>query len=64
MDVGAWPRHGSTCIALTLRDRMPVVTAWSTPGVAMLITGAAGVSLAEATAAFLVSGLMIAMAGF
>ena len=31
---------GITCIALSLRYRMPVVTAWPTPGAAMLITGA------------------------
>jgi len=55
---------GVTCIILSLRYRMPVVTAWSTPGAAMLITGAAGVSLAEATGAFLASGLMIAIVGF
>ncbi|MBC8008250.1 MAG: benzoate/H(+) symporter BenE family transporter [Prolixibacteraceae bacterium] len=55
---------GLTCIGLSLRYRMPVVTAWSTPGAAMLITGAAGVSLAEVTAAFMVSGLLIAIVGF
>jgi benzoate membrane transport protein len=55
---------GLTCIALSLRYRMPVVTAWSTPGAAMLITGAAGVSLGQATGAFLVSALMIAFVGF
>ncbi len=55
---------GLTCIGLSLRYRMPVVTAWSTPGAAMLITGAAGVSLAEAIGAFMASGLLIAMAGF
>jgi benzoate membrane transport protein len=55
---------GLTCIGLSLRYRMPVVTAWSTPGAAMLITGAAGVSLGEATGAFMVSGLLIAIAGF
>ena len=55
---------GLTCIALSLRYRMPVVTAWSTPGAAMLITGAAGVSLGQATGAFLVSALMIAIVGF
>lgn len=55
---------GVTCIVLSLRYRMPVVTAWSTPGAAMLITGAAGVSLAEATGAFLVSALMITFVGF
>jgi len=55
---------GITCIALSLRYRMPVVTAWSTPGAAMLVTGSAGVSLADATGAFLVSALMITIAGF
>jgi benzoate membrane transport protein len=55
---------GLTSIGLSLRFRMPVVTARSTPGAAMLITGAAGVSLGEATGAFLVSGLLIAVAGF
>ncbi|HVY07386.1 MAG TPA: benzoate/H(+) symporter BenE family transporter [Burkholderiales bacterium] len=55
---------GLTCIGLSLRYRMPVVTAWSTPGAAMLITGAAGVGLPEAIGAFLISGLLIAIAGF
>ena len=55
---------GLTCMALSLRYRMPVVTAWSTPGAAMLITSAAGISLAQATGAFLVSALMITLAGF
>jgi len=55
---------GLTCIGLSLRYRMPVVTAWSTPGAAMLITSAAGVALPEAIGAFLVSGLLIAFAGF
>jgi benzoate membrane transport protein len=32
---------GLTSIALSLRFRVPVLTAWSTPGAAMLITGAA-----------------------
>jgi benzoate membrane transport protein len=55
---------GLTCIGLSLRYRMPVVTAWSTPGAAMLITGAAGVALPEAIGAFMVSGLLITIAGF
>ncbi|HKB83303.1 MAG TPA: benzoate/H(+) symporter BenE family transporter [Burkholderiales bacterium] len=55
---------GSTCILLSLRYRMPVVTAWSTPGAAMLITSAGGVSLGEATGAFLVSAMLITIAGF
>ncbi|MGG6241009.1 benzoate/H(+) symporter BenE family transporter [Nodosilinea sp. AN01ver1] len=53
-----------TSIGLSLRYRAPVVTAWSTPGAAMLITAAAGVPMAEAIGAFLVSGLLITLAGF
>ena len=55
---------GATCILLSLRYRKPVVTAWSTPGAAMLITAAAGVSMPEAIGAFLVSATLIAIAGF
>lgn len=55
---------GLTCILLSLRFRIPVVTAWSTPGAAMLITSAAGVPLAEATGAFLVSAALITACGF
>lgn len=53
-----------TCIGLSLRYRVPVVTAWSTPGAAMLVTAAAGVSMEEAVGAFLVSALLVAIAGF
>ncbi len=55
---------GVTSIALSLRYRAPVLTAWSTPGAAMLITSAAGVTLAEATGAFIVTGVLIAASGF
>ena len=55
---------GLTCIGLSLRWRMPVVTAWSTPGAAMLVTSAAGVPMDEAVAGFLVSAALIAVAGF
>jgi len=54
---------GVTSIALSLRYRVPVVTAWSTPGAAMLITSAAGVAMPEATGAFLVSAALITAAG-
>jgi benzoate membrane transport protein len=50
---------GLTSIALSLRFRVPVLTAWSTPGAAMLITSAAGVSMPEAIGAFLVSAALI-----
>ena len=55
---------GVTCIGLSLRYRTPVVTAWSTPGAAMLITSASGIPMAEAIGAFLISGVLIAIAGF
>jgi benzoate membrane transport protein len=55
---------GLTCIGLSLRHRMPVVTAWSTPGAAMLISGAAGLPYEQAIGAFVVSALLIAVAGF
>ncbi len=55
---------GSTCILLSWRYRVPVVTAWSTPGAAMLITTVAGVSMEEAIGAFLVSGVLITLSGF
>lgn len=55
---------GLTCILPSLRYRVPIVTAWSTPGAAMLITSAAGVPMAEAIGAFIVSAALIALAGF
>jgi benzoate membrane transport protein len=55
---------GLTCILLSLRYRAPVVTAWSTPGAALLVTSAAGLSIEEATGAFLVSAALITLVGF
>lgn len=55
---------GLTCILLSLRYRIPVVTAWSTPGAAMLAGGAVGLPLEQAIGAFVVSAALIALAGF
>lgn len=55
---------GLTCILLSLRYRTPIVTAWSTPGAALLVTSAAGLSIEEATGAFLVSAALITTVGF
>jgi benzoate membrane transport protein len=68
-EIGSWMLAlglgmGVTCITLSLRYRMPVVTAWSTPGAAMLITSAAGVPMAEAIGAFLISAVLITVFGF
>jgi benzoate membrane transport protein len=67
--VGSWMLAlglgmGLTCVLLSLRYRAPVVTAWSTPGAALLVTSAAGLSIEEATGAFLASAALITVAGF
>jgi benzoate membrane transport protein len=55
---------GVTCIGLSMRWRVPVVTAWSTPGAALLAVSGGGTSMAEATGAFLVAAGLTALAGF
>lgn len=55
---------GLTCIVPSLRWRMPVVTAWSTPGAAMLITSGAGVPIEQAIGAFIVCAVLMAISGF
>ena len=55
---------GVTCIALSLRYRMPVVTAWSTPGAAMLVVGVGTLPLSDAIGAFVLAALLAAVAGF
>ncbi|MEF3116641.1 benzoate/H(+) symporter BenE family transporter [Streptomyces chrestomyceticus] len=54
---------GVTCIALSLRTRMPVITAFSTPGAALLVTSLGAYSYAEAVGAFLVTGAVITLVG-
>ncbi len=55
---------GMTCIGLSLRYRMPVVTAWSTPGAAMLVGSVAGLPISDAIGAFLLSALFVVAVGF
>jgi len=54
---------GLTCIGLSLRFRKPVVTAWSTPGAALLVTSVAGLSMSDAVGAFMVSAALIVLCG-
>jgi benzoate membrane transport protein len=54
---------GLTTIVLSLRYRMPVLTAWSTPGAALLITGVGGLPMAEIVGAFVLTGLAIVAIG-
>src|SRR5262249_15064516 len=53
---------GITSIGLSWRYRQPVLTAWSTPGSALL-AASHGVGLPEATGAFVVSAALITLAG-
>ncbi|MGY0021835.1 benzoate/H(+) symporter BenE family transporter [Streptomyces sp. YJ-C3] len=52
-----------TCAGLSLRFRAPVVTAWSTPGAALLATGLSGVSMGKAVGAFVFSAVLILLSG-
>jgi benzoate membrane transport protein len=55
---------GLTCIGLSLRYKVPVVTAWSTPAAAMLAATTTGLPLSDAIGAFVVCAALIAIAGF
>ncbi len=55
---------GLTCIGLSLRWKVPVVTAWSTPGAAMLMGVTAGLPLSDAIGAFVLAAVLTAIAGF
>lgn len=52
-----------TTLLLSLPLRMPIVTAWSTPGAALIIGSAAGMPFPVAIAAFLIAGLLAALIG-
>ncbi len=50
-------------IGLTLRYRVPIVVAWSTPGAALLITSMPGVTYPEAIGAFVVCAVLLSLLG-
>ncbi|WP_346838757.1 benzoate/H(+) symporter BenE family transporter [Microbulbifer sp. SAOS-129_SWC] len=54
---------GLTCIAFSWYYRAPVITAWSTPGAALLATSLVGVPMGDALGAFLFSGLLTLLLG-
>lgn len=55
---------GLTCIGLSLWSRTPVLTAWSTPGAALLATGLSGLSMNQAIGVFLFNSLLLTIVGF
>ena len=54
---------GLTSAGLSLWYRQPVLTAWSTPGAALLVTAGVGVDMTDAVGAFIVCALLITVAG-
>ena len=68
VQIGSWMMAlgfgmGITSFGLSLKYKMPIITAWSTPGAALLTTSLAGVSLAEAIGAFVFSAVLITLCG-
>jgi len=56
--------QGVLAIALTLTTRLPISIAWSTPGAAVLVTGAALTrDFGVAVSAFVVTGILLALTG-
>jgi benzoate membrane transport protein len=74
--VGASPSQqasaaSSICIAmavtsfiLAVRYRQPIMVAWSTPGAALMATGATGITFPEAVGAFIFAGALMLLTAF
>ena len=54
---------GFSSILLSFRFKMPIITAWSTPGAALLVTSLEGVSMEQAIGSFILCGLLILIFG-
>ena len=54
---------GATCFFLSLWDKSPVITAWSTPGAALLATSLTEASYAEAIGVFIFAGGLMLLLG-
>jgi benzoate membrane transport protein len=50
-----------TSFILAFRYRQPIMVAWSTPGSALMATGAAGIAFPDAVGAFMVAGALMVM---
>jgi len=55
---------GISCIIMSLWFRQPVIAAWSTPGVALLVTSLPNYAYGEAIGAYLIVGVAITVLGF
>lgn len=54
---------GVSTLALTLLRKVPILTAWSTPGAALLVTGLQGVTLSQAVGVFIFANALIVLCG-
>lgn len=54
---------GLTSLGLSWWYKIPLITAWSTPGAALLITALSGYSTEQAVGAFVISSLLIVLSG-
>lgn len=54
---------GVSTLALTLWYRAPILTAWSTPGAALLVTGLQSLTIQEAIGVFIVANALIVLCG-
>ena len=54
---------GVVSVWLSLRTRVPLMSTWSTPGIAFLATALPGIPFPEAVGAFLISGLLVLLLG-
>ena len=54
---------GVSTLALTLWRKVPILTAWSTPGAALLVSGLQGVTLAQAIGVFIFANGLIVLCG-
>lgn len=68
IQIGSW--LASIClgvgvggVVMSLRSRMPVVLAWSTPGAALLVTALIGVPFDQAIGAFVLASLLMLACG-
>jgi benzoate membrane transport protein len=50
-----------TTFYLSWTHRMPIITAWSTPGAALIATSASGINYENALGAFVMAGLLMAL---
>lgn len=54
---------GVSTLALTLWRKVPILTSWSTPGAALLVTGLQGVTLSQAVGVFIFANALIVLCG-